>query len=322
MEQLLSLIGDEMARIEERLDRALQAEVDLVHEVSRYLATVRGKRLRPALAVICARASDSWHDGIVDGAVAIEMIHSATMIHDDVVDVAAQRRGQPTVNANWDDRIAVLMGDFLLARALNILVGLQNLPALGSVSHATERLSQGEIFEIQIGLRTDTSESSYLSMVGDKTASLITASCTLGPLLAAADEHIVKAMETYGENLGLAFQIADDLLDFTSDVATLGKPVGHDLREGKLTLPLIKALEAAPAPQRQDMEALLRRDDKQEAEWAQIVTFVKSHGGLEAAEADARTYAGRARACLEVLAPSPWRAALDKAVKLVVDRKN
>lgn len=322
MEQLFSLIGDEMMRVEKRLDQSLRADVDLVHEITRYMATVRGKRLRPALAILCARASNTWHEGLVDGAVAIEMIHSATMVHDDIVDEADQRRGKPTVNARWDDRIAVLMGDFLLARALNMLIALENLPALAAVSHATERLSQGEIFEIQIGMRTDTSEASYLAMVGDKTASLITASCQIGPLLAGADEQVVRAMATYGENLGLAFQIADDLLDFTSDADTLGKPVGHDLREGKLTLPLIKALAAAGEADRRTMEALLRRDDNQEAEWAQIVAFVEDHGGLEAAGADARTYAGRARACLETLEPTPWRAALEKAVELVVERKN
>ena len=322
MEQLFSLIGDEMADVEKRLDQSLRADVDLVHEVTRYMATVRGKRLRPALAILCARASGTWHEGLVDGAVAIEMIHSATMVHDDIVDEADQRRGKPTVNARWDDRIAVLMGDFLLARALNMLIALGNLPALAAVSRATERLSQGEIFEIQIGMRTDTSEASYLAMVGDKTASLITASCQIGPLLAGADEKVVQAMATYGENLGLAFQIADDLLDFTSDAATLGKPVGHDLREGKLTLPLIKALAAAGEEDRRAMEALLRRDDNQEAEWARIVAFVEDHGCLEAAGADARTYAGRARACLETLAPTPWRLALEKAVELVVERKN
>lgn len=321
MEQLLGLIGEEMAHFEKRLDASLRADVELVHQVARYMATVRGKRLRPALAIVCARACGTWDEAVIDGAVAVEMIHSATMIHDDVVDVASQRRGKPTVNARWDDRIAVLMGDFLLARALNMLVALKNLDALETVSGATERLSQGEIFEIQIGQQTDAREASYFSMVSDKTASLITAACKIGPLLVGARPEAVEALADYGENLGLAFQIADDLLDFTGDAATLGKPVGHDLREGKITLPLIRALQVAPDKERQALEVLLRRTDKQEADWRRIVDFVEAYDGLAAAEKTAREYAGRARTCLEVLEPTPWRAVLEEAVRLVVERR-
>jgi octaprenyl-diphosphate synthase len=322
MNPLLGSIQEEMALFEKRLDEALQAEVELVHEVARYMAPVKGKRLRPALTILCARATGGWDDRVINAAVAVEMIHSATMIHDDVVDSAETRRGQPTVNAHWDSRIAVLMGDFLLSRALNILVRQQNLAALETVSRATERLSQGEIHEIQIGQQTDTQRQSYFSMVSDKTASLIAASCKIGPLLAAAPAATVEALSQYGEALGLAFQIADDLLDFTGDADVLGKPVGHDLEEGKITLPLIHALERAPVAARQDMEALLSRAEKNEADWQQIVDFVEAYEGLEGARRTARQYAARADACLEVLKPSVYRSVLEQAVRLVVERKN
>ncbi len=317
---MLGSIQAEIELFEQRLDRALQSDVELVHQVARYLAPLKGKRLRPALAVLSARATGGWDDRIIDAAVAVEMIHTATMIHDDVVDAAGMRRGKETVNAAWDSRIAVLMGDFLLSRALNILVDLKNQQALETVSRVTERLSQGEIYEIQIGQQTDTREASYFAMVSDKTASLIAASCKLGPILVGASPQIVEAMGKYGEALGLAFQIVDDVLDLTGDADTLGKPVGHDLREGKITLPLIRALAAAAPTEREVAEKLLRQAEKTETEWGQIVAFVEQHEGLRSARQTARQYGERAEECLQILPASFSRLALQQAARLVVER--
>ncbi len=317
---MLGSIQAEIELFEQRLDRALQSDVELVHQVARYLAPLKGKRLRPALAVLSARATGGWDDRIIDAAVAVEMIHTATMIHDDVVDAAGMRRGKETVNAAWDSRIAVLMGDFLLSRALNILVDLKNQQALETVSRVTERLSQGEIYEIQIGQQTDTREASYFAMASDKTASLIAASCKLGPILVGASPQIVEAMGKYGEALGLAFQIVDDVLDLTGDADTLGKPVGHDLREGKITLPLIRALAAAAPTEREVAEKLLRQAEKTETEWGQIVAFVEQHEGLRSARQTARQYGERAEECLQILPASFSRLALQQAARLVVER--
>lgn len=324
MDQILALIQPEMQRFEQRLDECLRSDVLTVHEVARYMATLKGKRLRPALVVLSARATGLWRDeiadAVTDAGVGVEMIHAATVIHDDVVDAAPTRRGKESVNSKWDNQIAVLMGDFLLARALCMLVAVGNQEALMTVSRATERLSQGEIHELQIGRQSDASETSYFSMVSDKTASLIAASTRIGPLLVGAPDEVVEAMARYGESLGLAFQIADDVLDFTGDPAALGKPVGHDLREGKITLPLIKALAAAPAVEGIAIMALLGASDQSEADWRSIVGFVEKHEGLRAAGDTARQYARRAQECLEVLPPSPYRDVLETAVRLVVDR--
>lgn len=320
--QLLGSIQADIDLFEQRLDRALQSDVELVHQVARYLAPLKGKRLRPALAVLSARAAGGWDDRIIDAGVAVEMIHTATMIHDDVVDSAGVRRGKETVNATWDSRIAVLMGDFLLSRALNILVDLKNQQALETVSRVTERLSQGEIYEIQIGQQTDTREASYFAMVSDKTASLIAASCKLGPILVGAPQETIEAMGQYGEALGLAFQIADDVLDFTGNADTLGKPVGHDLREGKITLPLIRALAASPPAEREAAETLLRQAEKTEEEWRRIVAFVERHQGLRSARQTARQYGERAEECLKILPASFSRLALQQAARLVVERDN
>ena len=324
MDQILALIQPEMQRFEQRLDECLHSDVLTVHEVARYMATLKGKRLRPALVLLCARATGLWRDDlvgtVVDAGVGVEMVHATTLIHDDVVDDAPTRRGMESVNARWANQIAVLMGDFLLARALCMLVSLGNQDALMTVARATERLSQGEIHELQIGRQADASEASYFAMVSDKTASLIAASAKIGPLLVGAPGEVVEAMARYGESLGLAFQIADDVLDFTGDPAALGKPVGHDLREGKFTLPLIKALSSAPVAQRDGVMDLLRATGKSETDWSSIVAFVYEHKGLEAAGDTAREYARRAESCLEVLAPSPYRDALHTTVRLVVER--
>ena len=280
MDQLLGPIQKEIDLFEQRLDETLHADVDMVHQIARYMATLKGKRLRPALVVLGAKATGLWDDRVIDAGVGVEMIHAATMVHDDVVDGAATRRGNASVNSKWDDHIAVLMGDFLLARALCILVDIGNQEALGVVSRATERLSQGEIYEFQIGLNGDTREESYFSMVSDKTASLISASCKIGPLVVGAPRELVEALSKYGEYLGLAFQIADDLLDFTGDAATLGKPVGHDFCEGKITLPLIHALAAAGDAGRSHVETILKRQERTESDWLEVLDFVNEHGGL------------------------------------------
>lgn len=321
MDPLTNPITVELARFEERLDVALQADVELVHEIARYMATLKGKRLRPVLALLSGQACGRCDDRVIEAAVAVELIHGATVVHDDVVDSATMRRGRASVNSAWSGQLAVLMGDFLLARALSILVDLGDLAALRAVSRATERLSVGEIFEIQIGQRCDTRPDSYFSMVGDKTASLISAAVRLGAILAGADEAVVTAMGEYGENLGQAFQIADDVLDFTGDADILGKPVGHDLKEGRITLPLIHALEAAPPAERQAMEKVLRAGDKASADRAAIVDFVGRHGGVAAARATARDRAARARRCLEAVPPSAARTSLELAVRLVVERR-
>lgn len=322
MDPFTSLIDKELGLFEERLDAVLHADVELVHQIARYMSTLKGKRLRPALALLSARAVGSWDERMIDAAVAVEMLHAATMVHDDVIDSATMRRGKASVNSMWDGQVAVLVGDFLLARALCILVDLGNLQALQVVSRATERLSIGEIYEIQIGQQCDTSEASYFGMVADKTASLISATTRLGPILLGAEQSLIDGLGEYGEHLGRAFQIADDILDFTGDANTMGKPVGHDLIEGKITLPLIRALQAASPAERQTVEALLRQADKGEVEREQIVDFVARHDGVAAASATARQCAARAQHCLEILPPSPARSALELAVKLVVERQN
>ena len=322
MDEFLGLIQEEMDLFEQRLDEALQSDVELAHEVARYMSRVTGKRLRPGLALMGMKATGSWDDRIIDAAVVVEMIHAATMVHDDVVDSAATRRGKAAVNAVWDSQIAVLMGDFILSRALCKLVDLGDMAALRMVSRATERLSQGEIFEIQIGQQTDTRQASYLGMVSDKTASLVAASCQLGPVLAGAPQAVVEAMGQYGEALGQAFQIADDVLDYTGDAATLGKPVGHDLREDKITLPLIHALAAAPGDEARAIESVLRQEVKDEADRQRIIRFVGQYEGVRGARQLARSFAARAQECLEVLEPSPARRALELAVRLVVERDN
>ncbi len=194
MDPLIRPIAAELSRFEQRLDTALQANVALVHEISRYIATLRGKRLRPVLALLSGQAVGGCNERTIEAAVAVELIHGATVVHDDVVDSATMRRGRASVNSAWTGQLAVLMGDFLLARALSILVDLGELRALRVISRATERLSVGEIFEIQIGQDGDTRLESYFSMVDDKTASLIAAAARLGAILSGGTDAQVEAL--------------------------------------------------------------------------------------------------------------------------------
>lgn len=322
MNQLLGPIQEEIDRFENRLDEMLQSDVIMVDQVARYVSTLKGKRLRPALVVVCTKATGFWDDRVIEAGVAVEMIHAATMMHDDVVDHAETRRGKPSINSKWSDHTAVMMGDFLLSRALCLLVDVGNHEALGTVSRATERLSQGEIYEFQIAQQRDTQETSYFAMVGDKTASLISASCKIGPYIAGAPKNMVDALGKFGEYLGLAFQIADDLLDFTGDPDTMGKPVGTDLREGKITLPLIHALNAASSTERQYVESILRREENSDSDWQEVVSFVEKQNGLSSAGKVAKNYAIKAQECLEIFEPSPSRSMLETAARLVVERDN
>ena len=286
------------------------------------MATLKGKRLRPALILLVAKASGRWNEQLIDTAVAVEMIHAATMAHDDVVDSATVRRGRETVNERWTGQIAVLMGDFLLARALRLLIEVGNLQVLSAVAHATERLSMGEIFEIQIGTQCDTCEESYLAMVSDKTASLISAAARIGAILAGAPDEIVQYMGRYGESLGRAFQVADDILDLTSDQATMGQ-----------------ARRARPA-RRQDHLATDTRLTTGPLGSASRDggPFGPAGQGRSRMEADSglcrRVPRGRRRRrnrtrirrpsseMLRSTGPFPGRAALERAVQLVVERNN
>ena len=310
MEQILRPIRKDIERFEERLELALRSDVDLVDQVVRYLASVKGKRLRPSLALLTSKMLGAASEDVLDAAVAVELIHTATLVHDDVVDCAELRRGASSVNSLWNDRISVLIGDFLFSRAFSILVRVGSEEVLRVMSGATERIARGELLQIERAGELDLTEDLYFSIIGDKTASLMSAACEVGAILSGAHPDRVERMVQFGEDLGLAFQITDDVLDFVGRVEITGKPVGRDMRDRKLTLPLIRALSVCENGERERIRSRMLSAPAGEQVFEEILGFVERYEGVRHARDRAKEFSERAYCQIESLEPSEARDAL------------
>ncbi len=278
--KILSAVGDDLKAIEQALKDNLNPHFDLVAQVAGHILFAGGKRLRPLLAVLCARLCGHSDTQITRCATIFEYMHAATLLHDDLVDEADIRRGRQVANQVWDNPTAVLTGDFLLARGLSIAADTGLNEVIQTIAKITENMSQGEIRQLERKGDISLTEEEYLEVIRCKTAVLFEGACRTGALVAGADTDKVQALTDYGYQLGLAFQMADDLLDYTQDLASLGKQAGADLREGKLTLPLIHALAEAPEADRQRMIAVLRKTDFSDTEFAGLVELLERHGGI------------------------------------------
>ncbi len=244
--QVFAGIERELHKFEIELGKALNSQDRLVAEISSHLLSSAGKRLRPALFFLTAKLKRTDLESCIPVAVAIELIHSATLVHDDVVDNSDFRRGLPSVNSKWGNQMSVLMGDYLFAKAFAILTGFRSLSLIDIMSNVVEKMSEGEIQQQNQIFEADLTEQVYLDRVKKKTALFISASCRSGGVVTGASEQEIKAMANYGHNLGMAFQITDDLLDFLGEADKTGKPVGNDLRYGTITMPVIYMLKKSP----------------------------------------------------------------------------
>jgi octaprenyl-diphosphate synthase len=253
-------------------------------------------------------------------AAAVEFIHTATLLHDDVVDESAQRRGRPTANLLWDNKSSVLVGDYLFARAFQLMTDPGQIRVLGILANASATIAEGEVLQLTAAQDLATSEDIYLKVVRGKTAALFSAATEVGGVVAGAPEEVVQALFTYGDALGIAFQIADDLLDYTGTTAAIGKNTGDDFRERKLTLPLIKAVAKANAEERAFWVRVIEKGDQREGDLAQALAIMNRHGALEAARADALGWAARGRAALAQVPDHPLRQMLDDLTAYVVAR--
>jgi octaprenyl-diphosphate synthase len=254
------------------------------------------------------------------GGAVVEMVHTATLIHDDVVDKAALRRGQAAVNRRWHDGIALMMGDFLYSKAFQLFTAARLQRQMAVLAETTNRMSVAEMMQFQYHANLDMREDEYMLLIGEKTASLIAASCALGSLFAGVRD--VEAATAYGHNVGLAFQITDDLLDYLGDEYVVGKPVGNDLREGKVTLPLITALRNAPAKARSSLLQAVRSREIFEGQWPRMLDFVSRYGGIDEARSRAQFYGQRAKQALQPVPAGAERDALAEAVDFVIHRCN
>jgi len=318
LNNIIAPVQTHIDAFENRLSEVLSSDVMTVQHMGDHLQANRGKRFRPALALLTAQAVGECTDAVIEAAVAIEIIQTATLIHDDVLDSADMRRGAEVLHQIWGNRAAVLMGDFLLAKSLQVLVGIGSLEVMQATTKATQFIIEGEILETENEGNPEVT--AYFNMIGKKTASLMALACEVGAILGNGSPEQVSHMAKFGTQFGVAFQITDDLLDFIGDEKTLGKPVGTDVREKKLTLPLIRALSNCPNGEADRIQTKVLNGVESEEDWQEIMAFIHQYQGIEAARQEAQAYAQSALDSLDTLQTSEARDALSLAVRHVVER--
>lgn len=318
MQQIRAVVGDEFALVNQLIVDELHSRVPLVENVGHYIVDAGGKRLRPLLVLLAARSLEALDQRQVRLAAVIEFIHTATLLHDDVVDLSNLRRGRPTANAKWGNAPSVLVGDFLYSRAFQLLVSLGNLELMQLLADTTNTVAEGEVLQLTKAGDPETSEEAYFSVIECKTAVLFAAAAKGAALLAGAEPAVADRLYSYGLNLGIAFQLADDVLDYRGDPEKMGKNIGDDLAEGKPTLPLITTMRQGSEAERALITAAIR--ERSAAELPAVVAAVQRSGALDYTMQCARDYAGRAATALEGLPSSIYRGAMEQLCVLAVQR--
>jgi octaprenyl-diphosphate synthase len=313
-------IEEEMAKFEPYFRNQLKTKIPLLSIITNYIIRRKGKQMRPMLVFLTAKLHGEINQPSFMAATLIELLHSATLIHDDVVDETYQRRGIFSINALWKSKIAVLVGDFFLSKGLLIALDNDQIGTLKIVSNAVKEMSEGELLQIEKSRKLDITEEVYFEIIRKKTATLITACTRAGAHSVDADDDKMKLMTKFGENLGIAFQIRDDLFDYESS-SLIGKPTGNDIKEKKMTLPLIYALHNSSPSEKRKILTLVRRHNKNDKKIKVIVQFVKDKGGIEYTEKIMLEYGDRAMETLLKYPDSEARDSLIELVKYTVNRK-
>lgn len=314
----LEAIQPELERVNQTIIKRLQSEEPLVEDIGHHLIQAGGKRLRPILVLLSAKALGYKGDTHVELAAIIEFIHTATLLHDDVVDVSSLRRGLPTANAKWGNAPSVLVGDFLYSRSFQMMVAIGSMDIMQILSNTTNIIAEGEVQQLANARKPDLSEAQYLNVVYKKTAALFEAACECGASISEADKNIHTTLKAYGYHLGIAFQLMDDLLDYGGESEVLGKNVGDDLAEGKMTLPVIHTLSKASADEASKIKSAI--SDKDTANLNEIIELIKQYGGLEYTREQAKEHASAAVAKAQELEISEWRQALIELAQFAVER--
>ncbi|HKJ52264.1 MAG TPA: polyprenyl synthetase family protein [Gammaproteobacteria bacterium] len=319
LEDLKSLTGGDMLRLNQVITENLASEVVLINQLSQHIILSGGKRLRPMLVMLAAKACD--YRGEVDALLAavVEFIHTATLLHDDVVDDSDMRRGQRTASTIWGNEAAVLVGDYLYSRAFQMMVRAESMPILDLLANTTNTIAQGEVLQLLNTRDPDTSEARYQEVIYAKTACLFEAAARIGALLAGADKTHEKALQTYGKHLGTAFQLVDDALDYSANSQELGKNIGDDLAEGKPTLPLIRAMETGSAAQRRLIREAI--ESAGSARFDEISQVIIDTGALQYTVDQAQSHAGLARRSIADFTDSEFKHALLFLAHYSVERK-
>lgn len=311
-------VRGDLLQVHDVMEHAITRDIPMLAMAARHLLAMKGKMFRPTLVLLASHTAGTPMRDAVTVASVVEMVHLATLVHDDAVDHSMLRRGMPTINSLFSDQISVIMGDFLYSTALTQLVALDNMAAIRALVDASTQMSVGELSQLSTPEPLNFSEDNYEFLIRSKTASLISAACRVGALCGAPE--YADALAEYGDALGMVFQITDDLIDYTEASETTGKPSGLDLREHKVTLPLIAALRSMSATERDRVRALFQVTDPAAGDVAEVAGIVVERGGLDYARRRASEYAGRARAALLGLPSTPARDALGAAIFYVMER--
>jgi octaprenyl-diphosphate synthase len=313
-------VSEHFDRFESEFEQKFHSVVPLVDKVIQYIARKRGKRLRPLLVFLSARLHGALTQKSMTAGIVVELFHTATLVHDDVVDDSNLRRGSRTVNDIWDNKVSILIGDLLFSKTLTSISELQDMQAMAIISAAAELITEGELLQIAYAENSHISEEDYFDLISKKTAALFSASCQLGVLSVKNDEDALLRMEGFGRNYGIAFQIMDDLLDYLGDENKLGKPTGNDLRDGKVTLPLIHALETAQESDRKHIIEMLDRGVETDTEIDFVVKFAVEQGGVEYAKGLVNEYTIKALNYLDAVPESDVKKSLVDLVHYSINR--
>ncbi len=320
-DRLAELLSGQMGQVTQLIRARMASQhAPRIPEVTAHLVEAGGKRLRPMLTLAAANLCGYSGPFHIHLAATVEFIHTATLLHDDVVDESAKRRGRPTANLLWDNKSSVLVGDYLFARSFQLMVETGNLRVLGILSNASATIAEGEVLQLTAAQDLATDEAIYLQVIRGKTAALFSAATEAGAVIAGAPEAQVQALHIYGDALGIAFQMADDLLDYEGSAQSIGKNTGDDFRERKMTLPVIKALAKANAAERAFWVRVIEKGQQEDGDLAEALKLLHKHGALDAARADALAHAARARAALAVFSPGEMKACLSDLADYVVAR--
>ena len=320
LEPMLTLVAADMNGVNAVILERMQSKVALIPELAGHLIAGGGKRMRPMLTLACAALlgyPGTRHHKL---AAAVEFIHTATLLHDDVVDGSGMRRGKRTANLIWGNPASVLVGDFLFSRAFELMVEDGSLKVLRILSHASAVIAEGEVEQLTAQRRIETDEEQYLTIISAKTAALFAAACRVAPVVAEADEDVELALESYGKNLGIAFQLTDDVIDYASDAATMGKGVGDDFRDGKMTLPVILAYARGNETDRAFWRDAISGERVSDEDLAHAVGLLRASGALADTLEHARHYGRRAIDALANFPASKAKAALTEAVEFAISR--
>lgn len=319
MDFINKIIGTELKTFEKKFAEAVKSETSSLDMIMKYIIKRKGKQLRPMFVFLSAKLHGEINESTYRAAALVELLHTATLVHDDVVDDSLERRGFFSINALWNKKIAVLVGDYLLSKGLLLATSNNDFRHLHILSDAVKQMSEGELLQLQKTRKLNMNEAIYFEIIRNKTASLLSSACAIGAYSTSKDEDITGKMKSFGEKVGIAFQIKDDLFDYGKE--DIGKPTGNDIKEKKLTLPLIYTLNKVPAPIKRKIIYIIKNENKDPQKVKFVIDTVVEAGGIAYASAKMNTYRDDALQILNSFPESPVRNALEELVRFTTDRK-